>query len=174
MIASGIWIALRRLRGGWFRELHCALLSFALAAGLIAQSWFFMANRDFQPRNVWLFARDVEKVVQPDTTLALGLDCNARALVALQVAETARVNQTANLTLWEPEAGERLLDDQFNPNSIFYERFLKDAARGRAVLLYRRPITQLLNDLKSKPFEVKDTSDGTLGTLIITPKGPTP
>lgn len=174
MIAWGTWIALRRLRGGWFREIHCALFSFALAAALIAQSWFFMGIRDFQHRNVWLFARDVEKIIQPGTTIALALDCNARALVALQIADVVRINQTANLTLWDPGVGENLLDGQFNPNSVFYERFLKDAARGRAVLLYSTPITQLLNDLKSKPFEVADSSDGTLGTLIVTPKASTP
>ena len=172
MIAYGIWIPLRRLRGGFLRETHCVLLAFAFTAALIANSWFFMAKRDYQHRNVWEYARAAERHVQPHTTIAMSLECTSRALVILNVAETARTNPQPGLNLWDPSLGEHLIDHMFNPNSEVYQRFLNDAQKGKAVLLYGGSVSRVLEDLKTKPFEVMNTVDEGGGTLIVTPRNP--
>ena len=172
MIAYGIWIPLRKLRGGFLKETHCALFSLAFTAALIANSWFFMGKRDYQIRAVWEYARAAEKHVQPNTTIAMTLECNARALTILGIAETARTSPQPGLNLWDPGIGEHLIDHMFKPDSVVYQRFLQDAQRGRAVLLYGGSISRLLEDLKTKPFEVKNSVDEGGGTLIITPRSP--
>jgi hypothetical protein len=172
MIAHGIWIPLRKLRGGFLKESHCALVSLAFTAALIANSWFFMAKRDYQVRHVWEYAQAAERHVQPNTTIAMKLECNQRALVMLRIAETARTNPVPGLKLFHPNLGEHLLDHMFKPDSVVYESFLRDAQNGKAVLLYGGSISRLLDDLKTKPFEVQNSVDEGGGTLIITPRSP--
>jgi hypothetical protein len=169
-IAYGLWIPLRRLRGGFVRESLSALFSLAFGAALIAHSWFFMAQRDFHAPKVREYARDAERFVKPGTSVAMHLSCESAALVALHLADAARASSGGNLALWDPSLGSHLIDSQFRTDSVVYERFLNEASKGEAVLLYDAPISQLLSDLQSKPLEVMNTWDGSLGVLVVSPR----
>jgi hypothetical protein len=173
-IAYGLWIPLRRLRGGFVRESLSALFSLAFAAALIAHSWFFMAQRDFHPQTVREYARDAERFVKPGTSVAMHLSCENAALVALHLADVARTYSGTNLVLWDPSLGSHLIDSQFRTDSVVYERFLSEASKGEVVLLYDAPISQLLSDLQNKPLDVKNSWNGALGILVVAPHVPLP
>lgn len=169
-IAYGLWIPWRRLRGGFVRETLSALFSLAFAAALIGHSWFFMAQRDFQPLKVREYARDAEKFVKPKASVAMHLSCETGALVALHLADTARSTLGGPVGLWDPSLGSHLIDANFKPNSVVYERFIKEAMNGEMVLLYDAPISLLLSDLHNRPLEVKNSWDGSLGVLVVSPR----
>ena len=169
-MAYGLWLPLRQLRGGFIRESLCALFSLTLATSLIAHSWFFMGYRDSQQLSVREYAREAEKFVKPRTSIAMHLSCETRALVALHLGDIARNDAPSNFTLWDPGLGSHLIDPTFQNSSAVYERFLREAMNGEAVLLYDAPITLLLKDLQTRSFEVKNSSDGSLGVLVVSPK----
>lgn len=169
-ISYGVWIPLRRLRGGFFRESLGALISFTFAAALIAHSWFFMAQRDYQAPSIREYAREAEKFLTPRASIAMHLTCETRALVALHLADAAREYPFRNFTLWDPGLGSHLIDGNFNPTSVVYERFLREALQGEAVLLYDAPITLLLSDLQTRNVQVKNSAEGSLGVLAVSPK----
>lgn len=166
-IAYGLWLPLRRLRGGFVRETLGALFSLAFAAALIAHSWFFMAQRDFLPAKVREYARDAERFVKPGASVVMRLSCENAALVALHLADAAKTYSNSSLILWDPSLGSHLIDSQFRADSVVYERFLNEASRGEAVLLYDAPITLLLKDLETRSLEVKNSWDGSLGVLVV-------
>lgn len=169
-IAYGLWIPWRRLRGGFLRESLSAIFSLAFAVALIAHSWLFMAQRDFQPLKVREYARDAERFVKPKTSVAMHLSCETGALVALHLADTARSFLGGTLGLWDPSLGSHLIDANFKLDSVVYERFIKEAMNGEMVLLYDAPISLLLSDLHNRPLEVKNSWDGSLGVLVVSPR----
>jgi len=152
------------------RESLSAIISLAFTTALIAHSWFFMAHRDFQPLKVREYARDAEKFVKAKTSVAMHLSCETGALVALHLADTARSYSGGAPSLWDPSLGSHLIDANFKPNSVVYERFIKEAMNGEMVLLYDAPISLLLSDLQSRPLEVQNVWDGSLGVLVVSPR----
>jgi len=171
-IAHGLWLALQRLGSTRLGRFHNSIFALALAGALVAHSWFFMGIRDYQRSDFLAFADSAKKLVQPNTSIALSLGCNIQAPVELSIAEAQRVSSPENLNLWHPGIGVHLNDFQFNSDSEIYQNFLKDASRGKAVLLYDSPITKLLADLNGKQMKFQNSWDGALGTLIVSSSAP--
>jgi hypothetical protein len=131
-----------------------------------------MGIRDYKLSDFLAFADSAKKLVQPNTSIALSLGCNIQAPVELSIAEAQRVSSPENLNLWHPGIGVHLNDFQFNSDSEIYQNFLKDASRGKPVLLYDSPITKLLADLNGKQMKFQNSWDGALGTLIVSSSAP--
>lgn len=170
--AHGLWLALQRLDSTRLGRFHNGIFALALSGALVVHSWFFMGIRDYQRSDFLAFADAAEKLVQPDTSIALSLGCNIQAPVELKLAEAKRTESPPNLNLWNPGVGTHLNDYQFKSDSEIYQTFLQDASRGKGVLLYDSPVTKLLADLESKRMRVENSWDGTLGMLIVTSSAP--
>lgn len=166
--AQGLWLLLRRLRGGWLAEAHCGLIVVAVTASMMATSWFFVGA----PEKIEAQTTNAIEHIRPllnngASVIPVSLNCQTQAAVSLELGESKRRATVGAPELWEPEFGGRLLDERFRPESNETSKIIESASRAPVVVLSGSPLSQFMTWAKTAPLTVTEERAGPFLVLVL-------
>ena len=166
--AHGLSILLKRLRGKWLAETHCALICLAATATLIANAWLHLGVHESVDLNIALASDDLDARLPTGASLVTaGLNCVSQATLDLKIAEGVRVGRTRDGILWGREVGNQLTDQRFTPESKEARDIAASSSRHPVVVLSALPINSFATWLRSSNLQVTESTTGKFTILEI-------
>lgn len=169
--AHGLALLVKRLRGGWFAETHCAVLLLGFTATLIAYAWIHLGVRGEVNPNLSPLLEELNTHLPAGASIVpVSLNCPTEAAVDLVAARTLSNTKAPPPRLWARSVGELLTDQRFTPNVKELPELIASASSNPVVIISGGPISAFSAWLQTTNLVVNEKEVG--GFRLIEIRGP--